>query len=408
LIQAQDESTEAADELEEEPLEEPVTVQAPNPASAAAEQELTRAAYAEVRETSVAAAAPTQSEPEGDEDEDLGDFPIPTGQLDWREELKLRVQRIKKKKEAKLRKLKGADGPRSWPPRTSAATAPKLPLADPDEVESEPERETVPERLPPQPVPREPLRIHHRTLPPPQPLPPSPPIRPAARFQAPRPPAPAPQPEPEFPRQAGGWAYTPVVPPPAASGPEPRDPEPFSRRMESAPPQSPSMLFEPETESRPEPDPTSIPEEMVRAASSMRTAGASKRFWAALYDFVFLFLIDLGIVWGTGQLLGTTVFQVVRSSIWTLAPLLAIVDLGYFLFFTGASGETFGKMIMKLRVISMDGSPCNFKQAAIRTSSYLLSSALAGLGFLWICWDDNDQGWHDKLAHTLVLDRNES
>jgi uncharacterized RDD family membrane protein YckC len=36
---------------------------------------------------------------------------------------------------------------------------------------------------------------------------------------------------------------------------------------------------------------------------------------------------------------------------------------------------------------------------------YYLSSLLLGLGFIWVAFDSRKQGWHDKLAGTLVVRR---
>ena len=401
-LEASEQETEASEyepsapELEEPPLEVPPF--APPIARSAPEADDETPQEASEVDASAAANLPDQDL------EDEEEIPIPSGQLDWREELKLRVQRIKKKKEAKLRRMQAAEGRSAWPDRSNLATARQLPLAEPEEKEAEP-APAIQSQPRPQPEPREPLRIHHRTMPPPPPAAPEP-ARWTARYQPP-PPDPAIRPDsPERfrprrlrPQAEPGEPYETMVSPLEATDP-PLYPQPPAADIPVP------LLFESETGFDSDPDPTSIPDEMVRAASAMRTAGASKRFWAALYDFVFLFLINLAIVWGTGQVLGTTAFQVLKSSSWTLAPLLLLVNLGYFLFFTGASGETFGKLIMKLRVVSMDGGPCSFRQATFRTLGYLPSLTLAGLGFLWICWDDNDQGWHDKLAHTLVLDRN--
>jgi uncharacterized RDD family membrane protein YckC len=38
-----------------------------------------------------------------------------------------------------------------------------------------------------------------------------------------------------------------------------------------------------------------------------------------------------------------------------------------------------------------------------RYFAYYLSTILLGLGFLWIIWDPKKQGWHDKLAGTVVV-----
>jgi len=38
-----------------------------------------------------------------------------------------------------------------------------------------------------------------------------------------------------------------------------------------------------------------------------------------------------------------------------------------------------------------------------RYFAYYLSTIPLGLGFLWIIWDPKKQGWHDKLAGTVVV-----
>jgi uncharacterized RDD family membrane protein YckC len=43
-------------------------------------------------------------------------------------------------------------------------------------------------------------------------------------------------------------------------------------------------------------------------------------------------------------------------------------------------------------------------QQAGRALSRVLRVDLAiGLGFLWIAFDDRKQGWHDKIAGTVVI-----
>jgi len=38
-----------------------------------------------------------------------------------------------------------------------------------------------------------------------------------------------------------------------------------------------------------------------------------------------------------------------------------------------------------------------------RYFAYYISTIPLGLGFLWIAWDPKKQGWHDKLAGTVVV-----
>lgn len=48
-------------------------------------------------------------------------------------------------------------------------------------------------------------------------------------------------------------------------------------------------------------------------------------------------------------------------------------------------------------------SPIGWKSAAVRALGYIVSLIPFGLGFFWAAWDKRQQGWHDKLAGTLVL-----
>ena len=42
-------------------------------------------------------------------------------------------------------------------------------------------------------------------------------------------------------------------------------------------------------------------------------------------------------------------------------------------------------------------------QSIGRYLAYFLSTLPFGLGLLWVAWDPKKQGWHDKLAGTVVV-----
>ena len=66
-------------------------------------------------------------------------------------------------------------------------------------------------------------------------------------------------------------------------------------------------------------------------------------------------------------------------------------------------GATVGGIIFDLHVIRVDGRPMDWSTAGLRALSCFLSLAVAGLGFFWIAFDDKKQGWHDKIANTVVV-----
>ncbi len=83
--------------------------------------------------------------------------------------------------------------------------------------------------------------------------------------------------------------------------------------------------------------------------------------------------------------------------------LIFVWTFGYLIYFWSTSGQTPGKKIMGLKVVSTDGGKLTAGQAFLRVIGYLISGIVIYLGFLWIIWDPNKQGWHDKIAGTYVV-----
>lgn len=70
------------------------------------------------------------------------------------------------------------------------------------------------------------------------------------------------------------------------------------------------------------------------------------------------------------------------------------------------TGQTIGKRILGLKVILLDGTPISPKAAFLRCSlGYFLSSIIFGMGFLKILWDKQNQGLHDSMYLTYVIQR---
>ncbi len=85
---------------------------------------------------------------------------------------------------------------------------------------------------------------------------------------------------------------------------------------------------------------------------------------------------------------------------------LATAALIYFnlIYFYVHNGQSLGKSFIGLRVVRQDGAPIDYRTAIIRhIVGYPLSVFCLGMGFLWMFWDQKQQGWHDKLAKTLVI-----
>ena len=80
-----------------------------------------------------------------------------------------------------------------------------------------------------------------------------------------------------------------------------------------------------------------------------------------------------------------------------------LLSLVYFTYFHSATGQSIGKRVLKIKAIQTTGEPINFKIALIRWGGYIISGLVMNLGFLWVMFDKNKQGWHDKIAGTYVV-----
>ncbi len=81
-----------------------------------------------------------------------------------------------------------------------------------------------------------------------------------------------------------------------------------------------------------------------------------------------------------------------------------VVPLLYYWLFTGLKGQTPGKMLVGIKVVNAQGDRPGLALAALREIlGKLVSAIVFYLGFLWIAWDRQKQGWHDKIADTYVV-----
>jgi uncharacterized RDD family membrane protein YckC len=81
----------------------------------------------------------------------------------------------------------------------------------------------------------------------------------------------------------------------------------------------------------------------------------------------------------------------------------AVIFFNYIYFYL-RSGQSFGKRFIGIRVVRTDGRPIDYQTAVLRhIFGYPLSALFFGLGVAWMLWDGRRQGWHDKLAKTVVV-----
>jgi uncharacterized RDD family membrane protein YckC len=139
------------------------------------------------------------------------------------------------------------------------------------------------------------------------------------------------------------------------------------------------------------------------AAVPGEVSAPGARAAAAAIDHLMLGGIDLAVVYFTLRMAGLPMDQ------WTALPpvpliaFLLFIKLSYFCAFTAVGGQTIGKMVARIRVVSADDHPIDAALALRRTLAGVLSAALLGLGFLPALLGSDRRALHDRLARTRVI-----
>lgn len=82
---------------------------------------------------------------------------------------------------------------------------------------------------------------------------------------------------------------------------------------------------------------------------------------------------------------------------WVL-PAVAVIA------FWAIKQATPGKMLVSTKIVdAATGNKPSTLQFIGRYFAYVVSLLPLGLGYLWVAFDKKKQGWHDKLAGTLVV-----
>jgi uncharacterized RDD family membrane protein YckC len=97
------------------------------------------------------------------------------------------------------------------------------------------------------------------------------------------------------------------------------------------------------------------------------------------------------------------VIVVVLSAFVGGMPLGLLIALAYFTGMWTWKGTTIGGIVLGLKVVRVDGQPLAWRVALVRALAAAFSAFVIFLGFLWIAWDKEKQGWHDMIAGTVVL-----
>lgn len=208
--------------------------------------------------------------------------------------------------------------------------------------------------------------------------------------------------------------YPAATPSPAAASSDLAPPPPAAAPPATAPP------GQWEVTRRPEPGP----------APGYAYVGFWRRFAATLIDGIlfsvvfaalgaFLFtqidastwrvFIELDPVTGRPNATNAELLRASSALLGLWVQLFGLYFLAHFLYhviFWSWRGGTPGQLALGIQVRrESDGRRIGLGTAILRYIGYLVSATLLYIGLIWVAFDRRKQGWHDKIAGTLVIRR---
>ena len=147
------------------------------------------------------------------------------------------------------------------------------------------------------------------------------------------------------------------------------------------------------------------PDAPAGPAQGLRYAGFWVRFVAFILDAIVLGVITTALapLVSGGDVVTTTSGGVVTIN-YTANAIGLLIDLVYFVGFWTWRGQSPGMIPFNMRIVlAADGGKVDVVRSLLRYVGLIISIVILFLGVIWIAFDRRKQGWHDKIAGTVVV-----
>ena len=136
----------------------------------------------------------------------------------------------------------------------------------------------------------------------------------------------------------------------------------------------------------------------------LQYAGFWVRVGASLIDSILLMLVTTPLLVAIYGWAGLDYGYAVRSTGFVDILVTWILPVVAVIWFWVKMQGTPGKLLLSLRVVdAKTGRNLSVGQSFARYLGYFVSAIPLGLGLLWVGFDSKKQGWHDKIAGTVVV-----
>jgi uncharacterized RDD family membrane protein YckC len=131
-------------------------------------------------------------------------------------------------------------------------------------------------------------------------------------------------------------------------------------------------------------------------------ASISARSWAYFIDEIIVSLLFIIIYWS--YIPENADIETTINTINNMVPYALALKIIYHTLFVFLYGATIGKILLKIRVISvMDFENPSFLYSLNRALMRIVSESFFYIGFLWAFFNPKKETWHDKFGRTLVV-----
>ncbi|HEV7701380.1 MAG TPA: RDD family protein [Pyrinomonadaceae bacterium] len=148
--------------------------------------------------------------------------------------------------------------------------------------------------------------------------------------------------------------------------------------------------------------PRSDSEKIINFSPEWLRAPFALRCAAIFVDYTFLLIVPVAWLVLARFLSDTGVPDGIGKTVWTLGVLLFVVD--FLLLPMLSNGQSFGKMLVGIRIVRIDGARVDATGILKRNLlGYLLTGLTVGLGFLLAAVNNSGRALHDYVGGTVVI-----
>ena len=155
----------------------------------------------------------------------------------------------------------------------------------------------------------------------------------------------------------------------------------------------------------------------VNGMALNQPAGFWRRMFAGLFDILFLttaamvLLLEVIVAVPVAMSFGWVALDTLETEavLWTVLGVVwygtsvLLLPVLYYTLTEGACGQTLGKALFGIVVVSADGRPIGYGRALARLLTLPYALFPAGLGLLWAALPPAKRGWHDYISATRVI-----